>query len=96
MNKKLQKSKICQKIKLGKWKKTTGQIKYASEDATVGIWCDIELPRQYHFDKFDARIFSRAIFRKMKNLPIYDVLDEIKTTHNSNSKLIVEAPPWCW
>ena len=29
----------------------------------------------------------------MKNLPIYDVLDEIKTTLNSNSKLIVEAPP---
>ena len=29
----------------------------------------------------------------MKKLPIYDVLDEIKTTLNSNSKLIVEAPP---
>ena len=29
----------------------------------------------------------------MKNLPIYDVLDEIKTTLTKNSKLIVEAPP---
>uniref|UniRef100_UPI004047F12C ATP-dependent helicase HrpB n=1 Tax=Aliarcobacter sp. TaxID=2321116 RepID=UPI004047F12C len=29
----------------------------------------------------------------MKNLPIYDVLDEIKTTLNSNSTLILEAPP---
>ena len=28
-----------------------------------------------------------------KTFPIYDVLDEIKTTLNSNSKLIVEAPP---
>lgn len=29
----------------------------------------------------------------MKNLSIYDVLDEIKTTLTKNSKLIVEAPP---
>jgi ATP-dependent helicase HrpB len=29
----------------------------------------------------------------MKNLPIYDVLDEIKSTLNSNNTLILQAPP---
>ncbi|MDD2896604.1 MAG: ATP-dependent helicase HrpB [Aliarcobacter sp.] len=29
----------------------------------------------------------------MKNLPIYDVLEDIKTTLNNNSTLILEAPP---
>ena len=29
----------------------------------------------------------------MNNLPIYDILDEIKTTLNSKSTLILEAPP---
>ena len=29
----------------------------------------------------------------MKNLPIHDVLEDIKTTLNTNSTLILEAPP---
>ena len=29
----------------------------------------------------------------MKNLPIHDVLDDIKSTLNTNSTLILQAPP---